>query len=220
VRRSIYHRDEARTDLPKRLGGWDARRVRQLKGLGPKVARQKVYERSTQAFKHQTITKALTRHRHPIHGWPTTHHSPRGYGVYLERESKTEFPDGERGQGFNQEREAIAIADTANEWASDKRFYEVILSPESGHRLDMEEHTRGVMAAIERDLETRLEWIGVIHHDTDHVHAHVMVRGIDERGNALWIQPEYLAYGISDRAREDLNMRMEMEQDQCRERSL
>ena len=41
--------------------------------------------------------------------------------------------------------------------------------------------TRELMGRMERDLETRLDWVGVDHWDTDNPHTHVVLRGDDER---------------------------------------
>jgi len=38
--------------------------------------------------------------------------------------------------------------------------------------------TRDLMAKMEEDLGTTLDWVAVDHHDTGHPHVHVVVRGV------------------------------------------
>jgi type IV secretory pathway VirD2 relaxase len=45
--------------------------------------------------------------------------------------------------------------------------------------LNLQQHTRELMKRMERDLRTRLEWIAAIHHNTDHPHVHIAIRGMD-----------------------------------------
>ncbi|WP_415217182.1 DUF3363 domain-containing protein [Rhodopseudomonas sp.] len=56
------------------------------------------------------------------------------------------------------------------------------------------------MAQVETDLGTRLDWVAVNHHNTGHQHVHVIVRGVDELGQNLVINGDYLANGIRERA--------------------
>ena len=58
------------------------------------------------------------------------------------------------------------------------------------------------MAQAETDLGTRLEWVAGIHHDGGKPHVHVILRGRDEDGNLLGIDPGYVTDGFRTRARE------------------
>ena len=76
------------------------------------------------------------------------------------------------------------IAATAGVWqdSGDKRLWRLIVSPENASKLDLMVHARDLVASMERDLGTRLEWVGVDHHNTDNPHVHILIRGLDERG--------------------------------------
>jgi type IV secretory pathway VirD2 relaxase len=63
---------------------------------------------------------------------------------------------------------------------------------------------RDVMARMEADLGTMLDWVAVDHHDTGHPHVHVVVRGVTEDGKILNIAGDYLSHGIRHRASEVL----------------
>lgn len=94
-------------------------------------------------------------------------------------------------------------------WGEDNRYYKFILSPEEGHRLDLEAYTREVMGKVEKDLLTedeqrrgvKLEWVAVQHWDTDHPHTHVVMRARVEDRN-LRLSSGYVSYGLRARARE------------------
>jgi len=68
----------------------------------------------------------------------------------------------------------------------DRHQFRIILSPEDGAAYeDLKPFTRDVMAKMESDLGTTLDWVAVDHHDTGHPHVHVVVRGITEDGKTL-----------------------------------
>jgi hypothetical protein len=82
----------------------------------------------------------------------------------------------------------------------DERLFKLIISPEFGERVDLEELTRDLMDEMERDLGTKLQWIAAIHHDTEHSHAHVALRGLDDKGRPLRLPREYVQHGIRNNA--------------------
>jgi type IV secretory pathway VirD2 relaxase len=67
---------------------------------------------------------------------------------------------------------------------------------------DLRDFTRRLMAQMEQDLETQLDWVAVDHHNTGHPHTHVMLRGITDDGKILNIAGDYIAHGIRARASE------------------
>jgi hypothetical protein len=77
------------------------------------------------------------------------------------------------------------------------------LSPEFGDRMDLERLARDLVGRMAVDLGADLEWIAVAHHNTEHPHVHMVIRGVGSDGQALQFRREYLKHGIRDRA-EDL----------------
>ena len=67
---------------------------------------------------------------------------------------------------------------------------------------DLRSFTRDLIRQVEKDLETRLDWIAINHYNTGHPHSHVMVRGVLEEGGVLNIAGDYIAQGIRHRASE------------------
>ena len=122
---------------------------------------------------------------------------------YLEREGVSR--EGEPGRlysTFTDEADRDAFIERGLE---DRHEFRIILSPEDGAAYqDLKPFTRDVMAQVEKDLGTTLDWVAVDHHDTGHPHIHVVVRGVTEDGKILNIAGDYLSRGIRHRAGEVL----------------
>jgi type IV secretory pathway VirD2 relaxase len=87
--------------------------------------------------------------------------------------------------------------------ADDRHQFRFIVSPEDGAELgDLQPYTRALMSQVERDLQTRLEWVAVDHADTDNPHTHVLLRGKTADGQDLVIGRDYISRGMRLRAQE------------------
>jgi len=87
--------------------------------------------------------------------------------------------------------------------AGDRHQFRFIVSPEDGASFDtLQSFTRELVAQMEQDLGTTLDWIAVDHFDTGHPHTHLLVRGATEDGKVLNIAGDYIAHGIRGRASE------------------
>ncbi|HGL4257345.1 relaxase/mobilization nuclease and DUF3363 domain-containing protein [Burkholderia dolosa] len=85
----------------------------------------------------------------------------------------------------------------------DRHQFRFIVSPEDAEQLnDLRTYIRHLMARMEADLGTRLEWVAVDHWDTDNPHTHVVLRGKDDIGKDLVISGDYIAEGMRRRASE------------------
>jgi len=80
---------------------------------------------------------------------------------------------------------------------------------------DLKPVTRRLLARMEQDLDTKLDWVAVDHFNTGHPHTHVILRGKDDDGHDLIIAREYIAHGMRERASEivtlDLGLRTGLE---------
>jgi hypothetical protein len=65
---------------------------------------------------------------------------------------------------------------------ADPRLWKLSVSPEFGERLDWQQLTRDVMSRMESDLHTSLDWVAVLHFNTEHPQVHVALRGLDTNG--------------------------------------
>jgi hypothetical protein len=128
----------------------------------------------------------------------------KAHGRYLARESAT-FENDAKAVGFSRESNAIDIAARLESWqaAGDERFWKLIVSPEFGDRVDLSRLTRSLIERMEDDLGTGLEWTAVAHHNTEHPHVHVVVRGRRDDSEALRLRRQYVQNGIREIA-EDL----------------
>ncbi|WP_084618668.1 DUF3363 domain-containing protein [Thalassobaculum salexigens] len=109
--------------------------------------------------------------------------------------------DAERAEIFtNNDR---STSDFVSKLENEEHHFRLILSPENASN-DMEKFTRQVMERMEEDLGTGLEWKAVVHYNTDHPHAHVVLRGVDDQGKTLFIPNQYLTCGIRERAQRTL----------------
>ena len=120
---------------------------------------------------------------------------------YIERDGVR--PDGGAGHLEAGDREQIDAESFASRIEGDRHHFKIIVSPEDGAQIgDLNAYTRELMAQVERDLGTRLEWVATDHWDTDNPHIHILLRGQDEAGEDLVIAGNYIAHGMRHRAAE------------------
>lgn len=120
---------------------------------------------------------------------------------YIERDGVTR--EGGHGQLFDAQSDTADRLEFERRGRGDRHQFRVIVSPEDSHDLgDLRAFARDLMSQVERDLGTRLDWVGVDHWDTDQPHIHLVVRGKDEHGKDLIIAPDYIAHGMRARASE------------------
>lgn len=120
---------------------------------------------------------------------------------YLQRDGVTR--EGEQGRfysTFSDDADGKAFLERG---ADDRHQFRFIVSPEDGASFDtLKSFTRALMAKMEQDLGTNLDWVAVDHFDTGHPHTHLLVRGATEDGRTLNIAGDYIASGIRGRASE------------------
>ena len=125
----------------------------------------------------------------------------RAHLRYLQRDGVTR--EGEQGRfysTFSDDADGKAFLERGE---GDRHQFRFIVSPEDGASFDtLRSFTRELMATMEQDLGTTLDWVAVDHFDTGHPHAHVLLRGGTEDGKTLNIAGDYIAHGIRGRASE------------------
>ena len=83
----------------------------------------------------------------------------------------------------------------------DPHQFRFVVSADEGARLaDLKPFIRDLMAQMERDLDTRLDWVAVDHFNTGHPHTHIVIRGRDDEGKDLVMARDYIGHGVRARA--------------------
>jgi len=145
------------------------------------------------------------------------------HGAYLQRDGAQ---GSGRGLGFSAECQDISLSTTLARWQreGDRHMIKLIVSPEHGNHLNLPQFGWELMAAIEHDLHTPVEWVGIDHYNTQHPHLHLVIRGKDRDGKPLYINRDYLRNSVRERARElatqSLGMRLQPEINQSRDRAV
>ena len=120
---------------------------------------------------------------------------------YIERDGVT--PNGERGRAYDRADDLADVGEFEKRGAKDRHQFRFIVSPEDAAEFgDLKAYTRDLMAQMERDLGTRLEWVAVDHWDTEHPHTHIVLRGVADDGTDLVIARDYISHGMRVRASE------------------
>jgi len=121
--------------------------------------------------------------------------------AYLERDSVTR--DDEKAHMFSAAEDRSDAAAFAKRSHDDRHQFRFIIAPEDAAEMtDLRAFTRDLVAQMERDLGTTLDWIAVDHWNTDNPHVHLLVRGIAEDGSDLVISRDYISRGLRSRAEE------------------
>ncbi|MER9064736.1 DUF3363 domain-containing protein [Mesorhizobium sp. M0698] len=133
---------------------------------------------------------------------------------YLQRDGVT--TDGEKGRVYSAFGDEADGKDFVERGRGDRHQFRFIVAPEDAAEMeDLRSFTRDLMRQMEADLDTRLDWIAVDHHNTGHPHSHVLVRGVTGDGKILNIAGDYIAHGIRHRASElverELGLQSEIE---------
>ena len=119
--------------------------------------------------------------------------------IYLRREGATK--EGAAGRMFDAQRDDADHRAFAERCEGDRHHFRFIVSPEDAKQLsDLRAFTRDLMTQAERDLGTKLDWIGVDHWNTDNPHIHVILRGKADDGGDLVIARDYISHGMRARA--------------------
>jgi len=120
---------------------------------------------------------------------------------YIEREGVGR--EGEPGRAYSTATDEADLAAFEERGRGDRHQFRFIVSPEDGTELgDLRTYTRHLLACMEADLGTRLDWVAVDHWNTDNPHTHIVLRGKDDTGRDLIIAQAYLTRGLRERAAE------------------
>ena len=120
---------------------------------------------------------------------------------YIARDGVT--PDGAPSVAYDAQGEHADLHAFEQRGRGDRHQFRFIIAPENAVELeDLHAFTRELMARMEVDVGSRLDWVAVDHWDTDNPHTHVVLRGQHEAGHDLVLAREYISHGLRFRASE------------------
>lgn len=125
----------------------------------------------------------------------------RAHMRYIQRDGVTR--EGLPGELYGPETDRADGDDFLKRTAGDRHQFRFIVSAEDGAEYsDLKPYVRRLMTQVEQDLGTRLDWVAVDHFNTERPHTHIVLRGVDDRGDNLIIAREYISHGLRERAAE------------------
>ena len=123
----------------------------------------------------------------------------RAHLGYIQRDGVTR--EGEAGQLYDASREQVDGNAFLERSAEDPHQFRFLVSAEDSGRLsDLKPFMRDLMQQMERDLDTKLDWVAVDHFNTGHPHTHVVIRGKDDQDRDLFMARDYIGFAIRARA--------------------
>lgn len=137
---------------------------------------------------------------------------------YIRQEEKAQ--SNEVARVFNSTSNEIDADAVIDRWksAGDDIFFKIPISPEKPAELVaavmketglpereareemLRQLARATMASAEKDWGTKVQWLAASHFDTNQLHAHVFLRAVDEDGNPMRIDRDYIREGFRIRA--------------------
>ena len=125
----------------------------------------------------------------------------RAHMRYIQRDGVTR--EGLPGELYGPETDRADGDDFLKRTAGDRHQFRFIVSAEDGAEYpDLKPYVRRLMMQVEHDLGTKLDWVAVDHFNTERPHTHIVLRGVDDRGDNLIIAREYISHGLRERASE------------------
>ena len=124
---------------------------------------------------------------------------------YIQRDGVTR--EGEAGALYSPDSDVADGKAFLERCDGDRRQFRFIVSAEDADQYpDLKPFVRRLMTQMEQDLGTKLDWVAVDHFNTGHPHTHIVVRGVNDRGENLLIAREYISHGSRQRAIEIVNL--------------
>lgn len=123
----------------------------------------------------------------------------RAHLGYIQRDGVTR--EGTAGELYDASRDNADGYAFLERSSTDPHQFRFMVSAEDSARLaDLKPFVRDLMGQMERDLDTKLDWVAVDHFNTGHPHTHIVIRGRDDQGKDLVMARDYIGHGVRARA--------------------
>ena len=104
---------------------------------------------------------------------------------------------------FGPEADNADVKEFTERCEDDRHHFRFIVSPEDASEMaDLKGFARDLMSQVEKDLGTKLDWVGVDHWNTDNPHVHIILRGRADDAKDLVISRDYISEGMRARAQD------------------
>jgi hypothetical protein len=182
-------------------------RGRNVKGSGSGSSK-------TSPFQRRAVVNVRYSNAKTPGGW-------KSHGTYVERESAKgreaddaeQYGAGNDVQAPSSDRLGLAkegsLDSLAGHWqkAGDQRIFKIIISPEDSD-VNFQRTASDMIARIEQHTGGPLEWAGVVHRNTDHPHAHLILRGELPSGEPLKLPPALIRKGLRETVQTSLTKQL------------
>src|SRR5882762_6750124 len=117
----------------------------------------------------------------------------KAHGRYVAREIATQGGKAAEA-GFNATDQNLDIAAKLDkcQGAGDERLFKIIVSPEFGDRLNLQQYARELLHRMGNDLGAQFDWVAAVHYNTEHPHVYIAPRGVDKKGIPVRLPREYI----------------------------
>ena len=89
----------------------------------------------------------------------------------------------------------------ADRCAGDRHHFRFVIAPEDAKAMqDLSAFTKDLVGQMERDLGTKLDWVGANHYDTGQPHTHLIIRGVRDNGKDLVLPRKFISHQLRERA--------------------
>jgi Protein of unknown function (DUF3363) len=168
----------------------------------------------TSPFQRRAVVNVRYSNAKTPGGW-------KAHGTYVERESAKareaddaeQYSAGNDVQASSPDRLGLAkersLDSLAGNWqkAGDKRIFKIVISPEDSD-VNFQRTASDMIARIEQHTGVPVEWAGVVHRNTDHPHAHLILRGKLPSGEALQLPPMLIRKGLRETVQTSLTRQL------------
>ncbi len=96
----------------------------------------------------------------------------------------------------------VSPASYAKPDPKEKHQFRITVSPEDGGDLDLTDYVKRYMKRLERENGLKFDWRAVNHYNTEHPHAHIVVRGLDLDHRRVRFSRKYTSHGLREAAQE------------------
>ena len=181
--------------------GKGARRLSRGSGSGRSSSGRA--QRGAARHYHRRVVVKASIHKMMVHGTAPL----RRHLNYIERDGAGE--EGREAELYTDASRDLDADDLLARAEDDRHHFRFIVSPEDADQMnDLKAFTRDLMGQMEKDLDTRLEWVAANHYDTGQPHVHIVMRGKRDDGKDLVIPRDYISKGLRERAQELVSLEL------------